>query len=292
MVVHDLKNPIGIILNVNKIPGYPDKEKIIHQAGHQINNLAMNMLDVHKMEENALKPEIAEFWLNNVLNSLKVHIEQKGLVIHNKIHENYRVNADAHLVERVLANLMINAIKFSLPNQSVQIYCIEKDQNTIEIHIKDNGPGIAANKTHEIFKRYNQVEKRALGYSGSTGIGLTFCKLAIEAHHEQIGVTSELNKGADFFFTLTYKFNQNAGLKARAEKEIKAFNLSVINKKLLEPYLHEINELGIYQVSKTRKIIKQIPKTNSETKRYCEILDASILNCNDRVFENMLNLIL
>lgn len=295
MVIHDLKNPIGIILNVNRITDYPNKKKVIHQAVDQMNMLVMNLLDVHKMEESAVKLDLTDFWLNDLLEkvvgSLAIHLEQKSLTINNEIHANYLIHADASIIERVVLNLLTNAIKFSPVSDTISLYVTESIPNKIIFHVKDHGTGIAADKTQEVFKRYNQIEKRALGYSGSTGIGLTFCKLAIETHHEQIGLTSEQNKGADFYFSLTYKTKKSQNVSKPKVKPEGNFKLSDANKKQLQPYAYKLEELGLHQVTKARNVIKQIPKENTEIKRLCELLDASILDCNSRVFENLINLI-
>ncbi len=66
----------------------------------------------------------------------------------------------------------------------------------------DSGPGIPPEYLERIFEKFNQVENRISGKYHSTGIGLSFCKMAVEAHGGVIGVESELGQGSTFWFTL------------------------------------------------------------------------------------------
>ncbi len=68
--------------------------------------------------------------------------------------------------------------------------------------ITDQGPGIPADYRERIFDKYGQVESRQTGRKYSTGLGLTFCKMAVEAHGGSIGVESEEGKGSTFWITL------------------------------------------------------------------------------------------
>jgi signal transduction histidine kinase len=100
----------------------------------------------------------------------------------------------------VVVNLVNNAVKYA--PDSLRIYLIiDKEEEMIKISVKDSGPGIAAEKLPHLFERYYQVD--AAGYQNSgLGLGLYICSEIVKKHGGKIGVTSELGKGATFYFTL------------------------------------------------------------------------------------------
>ena len=112
---------------------------------------------------------------------------------------NFRCDRD--LIRRVNLNLLMNAIKFSPANGEVGIDLNNTDE-AVKITVKDNGPGIPAEFHKKIFSKFGQAEIRQQGQLYSTGLGLTFCKLAVATHGGSIGVESEVGKGSTFWFTL------------------------------------------------------------------------------------------
>ena len=106
---------------------------------------------------------------------------------------------DADIIRRVLANLIGNAIKFTSPDGVVRVVACTVD-SVARVEVSDNGPGIAPELHATIFEKFGQVrdDRAHLG----TGLGLTFCKMAVEAHGGAIGVTSTPGAGSTFWFTL------------------------------------------------------------------------------------------
>jgi signal transduction histidine kinase len=114
------------------------------------------------------------------------------------------VNCDANLVTRVIANLVGNAIKFTPEGGKVAI-SVEKQGEGAKLCVADAGYGIPPEYHAKIFEKFEQLETRQKKAMHSTGLGLTFCKLAVEAHGGEIGVESEVDKGSTFWFTLPAK---------------------------------------------------------------------------------------
>ena len=110
-----------------------------------------------------------------------------------------RVLCDPGLTTRVLANLLGNALKF-IPNPGRVLIQLEQDEAEAWIAISDNGPGIPAEEHELIFDKFGQAaggRKR-----GGSGLGLAFCKLAVEAQNGRIGLASSPGMGSTFWFTL------------------------------------------------------------------------------------------
>jgi signal transduction histidine kinase len=108
------------------------------------------------------------------------------------------------LVNRVLYNLVGNALKFT-PNDGWVRCGISFNSETICFSIADNGYGIPAEHRHKVFEKYGQAGTRSDQRKYSTGLGLAFCKMAVEAHGGRIGLESEVDKGSTFWFSLPVK---------------------------------------------------------------------------------------
>ena len=108
---------------------------------------------------------------------------------------------DRELIQRVLINLGANAIKFTPDDGSVTIRIRPADHHT-EFSVADTGPGVPVADQSTIFEKFGQVAAHQDRKVYSTGLGLTFCKLAVESHGGVIGLESEEGKGSRFWFRL------------------------------------------------------------------------------------------
>ncbi len=111
------------------------------------------------------------------------------------------VTADKGLLHRVLVNLINNAVKYA-PGGSEVVVSVTGSGEAVRVEVTDTGRGIAPEDHQKIFEKFGQVAGDQGGAKHSCGLGLTFCKLAVEAHSGQIGVNSEVGKGSTFWFTL------------------------------------------------------------------------------------------
>jgi two-component system sensor histidine kinase/response regulator len=105
---------------------------------------------------------------------------------------------DPKLIERVLDNLLSNAIKFTPDGGAIRV-TIAAENDCAKVSISDSGPGVPAEYHARIFEKFGQVEGRQDRHS--TGLGLSFCKLAVEAQGGRIGVENTNERGTVFWFT-------------------------------------------------------------------------------------------
>jgi signal transduction histidine kinase len=112
------------------------------------------------------------------------------------------ITCDRQLIKRVMGNLISNALKFTGEETGEISISVKKSSGMVRVSVADNGYGISPEYLDKIFDKFAQVQIRKEHKRNSTGLGLTFCKLAVEAHGGEIGVSSELNKGSEFWFTL------------------------------------------------------------------------------------------
>lgn len=218
MIVHDLKNPLGLVIGYAKMA----EEQFAHEspnlatlkmyfasienAGNSMLNLTMNLLDVYRFESGAPKLKFMSMTMDEIVNSLleKVSygLSKKKLEIVKEYEKDHKISVDRDLIVRVLVNLMTNAIKFTPSAKKIYISSrINGDMTTISL--RDEGAGIPADRLEQLFKRFSQVQAvdDAQGIK-STGIGLTFVKYAIEAHRGRVWVESVEGNGSTFGFDI------------------------------------------------------------------------------------------
>lgn len=196
-LVHDLKNPVnGLDLHAQLLQrdktlseSAKNSVRAIRQEAARLAQLISNMLDISKGEAGELTVRKAECALrelvSSVLSEFGVRAEGKQLTLMPRV-ETDRVMADPALLRRVLENLLDNAIRHA-PAESVVSLVARKLDDVVELRIADHGSGIPAPLRELVFDRFVQAsgeDDRQSGY----GLGLAFCKLAVQAHGGTIAV--------------------------------------------------------------------------------------------------------
>jgi signal transduction histidine kinase len=119
------------------------------------------------------------------------------------------LQADGEKLLRTLVNLLSNAIKFTPASGSITLstrFVPRPDRrDSVVFACQDTGEGIPEEAFERIFEKFGQVESRKSGRMKSTGLGLTFCKMAVDAHSGRIWVQSVLGQGSTFFFAIPTK---------------------------------------------------------------------------------------
>ncbi len=207
MIVHDLKNPLNAILNIIQIKDLHNKDEIIEHAGKEMLHLIMNLLDLNKAEEIGLKPKWQSCLFSEIIKSVTVDLQLSLSVnkveITQKDHNDYVLNCDIDLIKRVCINLLTNAIRYAPLKSKVIIHTSKistENKKMLKVEITNYGPVIEKDKTEKIFERYYHDTQKETSVK-STGLGLPFCKIAVEAHGGEIGVTST-EKETSFYFTI------------------------------------------------------------------------------------------
>jgi two-component system sensor histidine kinase/response regulator len=214
MVVHDLRNPLTGISGFLDLALALEKETLTEdgleylQTAKRSTTAVIDMvsavLDVSKMEAGEMKLHLVECDLVRIAADLMSGMEslkEAREMILDAPAAPVTVVADKDLILRVIQNLLGNALKFTPSDGWIRLG-IEPDENRICVRVRDNGPGVPPEYQERIFEKFGQVEARANRQKHSTGLGLTFCKLAVEAHGGSVGVESEVDKGSTFWFVL------------------------------------------------------------------------------------------
>ncbi|HEY8380400.1 MAG TPA: response regulator [Nannocystis sp.] len=204
-VVHDLKNPVGamslsaeLILRDKQIgPAAREAARQIQSVAQGLLRLIHNLLDLSRSEEGKLVVNRAETDLGALIAEVLTEMEVRATAAEVALRvrgEAPPLPLDGDLIRRTLANLIDNAIRHA-PAESEVWVDLRPGERSIEIRVADAGPGVPPALRERIFERFVQLEAGAHGSRGGRGLGLAFCKLAVEAHGGRIWV-EDSNPGA------------------------------------------------------------------------------------------------
>ncbi len=240
MLVHDLRTPLTTILGplemlqTGQFGQLDDTQREIiamsTRSGYRLLGLVNELLDVSKMEGGEMTLRRALVDLPPVVDAALEQVARLNQSDAADVQCDLPpdlppVQADEDLLCRVLINLVGNALKFTSANGIVHLSAERcevgperlmpaPEGSTAEgsnpnepraamiINVRDTGEGIPPEDQERIFEKFGQVESRKAGHKMSTGLGLAFCRLAVEAHGGRIWVESTLSEGSNFRFTL------------------------------------------------------------------------------------------
>ena len=215
LIVHDLRNPLNIMINVLELLDVTlpqevreDNQQLL-EAGRSANNrmrrLVDTLLDTSRLEsgEARLDPKetnIAQL-IQTAITALALSSIRKDIHFLTDIQDNLpTVMLDTERIERVVCNLLDNAVKYTL--RGAITIAAKLEGNRIKVSVNDMGPGISPAERERIFARFTQVEGEETRRRGF-GLGLRFCYLAVQAHGGEIWVeTGDNDIGSKFVFAL------------------------------------------------------------------------------------------
>jgi two-component system, sensor histidine kinase and response regulator len=212
MIVHDLRSPLTGLrayLDLLRLAANGNAEVVEYAAEAQktavrLTEMISQVLEVSRMEAGQMPVSLQETDLSEVLPravailgpppseiTLEYQIPEKPVTIH----------CDPELIGRVVVNLVGNAFKFTPPKGHVSVG-LASEPDRVRITVTDNGPGIPPDLRGKVFEKFGQAPLGQASGSRSTGLGLTFCKLAVEAHGGRIGLEGPKDGGARFWIEL------------------------------------------------------------------------------------------
>ncbi|OGV74714.1 MAG: hypothetical protein A3K19_32915 [Lentisphaerae bacterium RIFOXYB12_FULL_65_16] len=214
MVVHDMRSPLMSIrgfleilqMDLQATLSADDAEmfQVAVDASVKLTDMVSAVLDVSRIEagQMPIKPKACE--LNDVVGEA---LRGLGGITHQR-HVVWEpppapvpTYCDAEVTGRIVANLVVNAVKFTPKDGTITITAAAAG-GRVRVTVADTGPGIPPEYREKIFDKFGQVETRLTSTKYSTGLGLAFCKLAAEAQGGRIGVDSEVGQGSAFWFEL------------------------------------------------------------------------------------------
>ena len=212
MVVHDMRAPltgamgyVGILqMDPGKGPPIPVQEMLEQTEAclHNLNDMMNTLLDVSRLESGEMPLDIQNCDLERACRKAVKNMgaipEQKAIRVKHA-DPAVVVQGDPEIIRRTVQNLLSNAVRFS-PNGGEVVVSLESSSGAGWVHVRDHGPGVPPEFRDKIFEKFGQVEGRRHGEVHTVGLGLAFCKLAVEAHGGSISVDNSEGGGSVFSF--------------------------------------------------------------------------------------------
>ncbi len=221
LIIHDLRNPlfmISVSLNMLEITlsedALADNREVLDSANsacRRMQYLIESLLDIARLENGQVQLRLSIIKLQNVIDNIAdkmaLSLKTADVVLRTAVPDNLpSILADEERIDRVITNLLDNAIKYTPKEGEITVTAALHDDRVM-ICVSDTGPGIPPEDRERIFERFAQGSRRDNKKRGF-GLGLAYCRLAVEAHGGRIWVEpGENSVGSCFYFTLPTKPN-------------------------------------------------------------------------------------
>jgi signal transduction histidine kinase len=220
VVAHDLKSPLNNITglaNLIRINGKLTEEQLhylnlLDQVSIESKNLVSNLLDLNKLELGLFEQHIEDFevkdTIDKIIHNYEKSASEKNIALKKSCPGNISIRNNREFIERILDNLVSNAIKFSPNNKVVFISC-DYNYQFLVLSVKDEGPGISKKEQQDLFKKFIKLSPRPTGGESSTGLGLAIVKLLVDKLEGEIEVLSKEKKGTEIRIKFPASFSSD-----------------------------------------------------------------------------------
>jgi signal transduction histidine kinase len=212
MIVHDMRSPLTALLLSLKLLKGPaealgdDSREDLEaaaQSAQVLSRMANDLLDVSRLEQGKMPIHQAECDLtrmaHDVCAALRALDRERPFDVESA--DGVRVTCDGGLVRRVMENLVGNAVAHTPAGSGIRV-CLSTGDRRVRMEVHDEGAGVPPEARPKIFEKFGAIEVRQERTYHSVGLGLAFCKLAIEAQGGTIGVSAGAARGSTFWFEL------------------------------------------------------------------------------------------
>ena len=211
-ISHDLRTPLTALvgfadaLTLKQLPPNQQEDMLnaIRESAVRMHALVNNLLDMAKIESGEIRLKKDWYTLEEIVGSAVRSVEP--ILSNHRVktslpHDLPLIECDAVLIERVLANLLENATKYTPPQSSIEITAYTQPDHSLAVSIIDNGSGIPAGQEHVLFEKFTRGEVESS--TNGVGLGLAICKAIVEAHGGSIAAqNNSQGNGASFTFSL------------------------------------------------------------------------------------------
>jgi signal transduction histidine kinase len=217
MIIHDLRNPLGVIktgldllARVRVVESDSEYSahviQTIEKSTTRMQRLVDTLLDITRLEKGAMALSMGPMDLGALVEDTVADLsplaEVGNVTLNSRLAEEFLLAlADQDVVERVLVNLIDNALQFTPPDGQVWVEARAEEEN-VRVDVVDTGAGVPPEERTRVFEKFTRGRGKR-GSQGGAGLGLTFCQMAVEAHGGRIWIEDgPAGKGSRFIFTL------------------------------------------------------------------------------------------
>jgi len=298
-LVHDLKNALNAIVNfdVRSDPEY--RISVVRQSGKRMLTLVHNLLDIGKFENNRMEMVLEDLSVRELTGSairdLAIQAGSKQITILNNPEQDFVIRCDSGITERILVNLLDNAIRYSPAGARAEVSA-EAAGNRVRITVRDHGEGIPDDFKPFIFEKYAVASHQPDRSHRSYGLGLAFCKMAVEAQGGEIGIESAPGRGTSVWFTLPLvSVNDNRETETFTDGDISDDDiprLTAAERDILLPVCAGLRNLTIHQISDIRDLLHRLENADHPgIQRWKKAVELAVYNCNPTEYQHQIDLI-
>ena len=215
-VSHDLRTPLSsmhgyvetLLLKNDRLSEEERRNylEITRKHSLHLRRLIADLFELSKLEAVGVEPALEHFSLSELMHDVNQEFEleasNRGITIDvDTAHESCMVHADIGLIQRVLENLIRNALKYTPAGGSIKI-SLDCKPDRVAVAVADTGCGIEEAELEHIFDRFYRSSRSGEHHSDSTGLGLAIVKRILDLHGSRITVTSQMNQGTRFEFDI------------------------------------------------------------------------------------------
>ena len=218
IIVHDLRNPLfGVIgfldVMADSVSG---KEEIQHlemarNSAYRLNELIDSLLDVHSLEKHSDDVELKKVRVDDILTDCLENFSEparkKGIVVDSNL-VSLEVESYPSYLLRIVENLVSNAIKFSPKNSRIRVHAGQKDRDSWQLTVSDEGPGFSDADRKKMFSMFGRLSAKPTGGEASTGLGLYTVNMLVHRLRGRISLESTEGKGSTFIVELPNRKNE------------------------------------------------------------------------------------
>jgi two-component system, OmpR family, sensor histidine kinase KdpD len=211
-ISHDLRTPLAAILGASstlltageRVEAHEQRELLqsVHDEAERMSGIVTNVLDMARLQAGAVRLNLQWYPMEEVVGGVLTKMSPR--LVHHPVHVTLQpglplVQLDATLIERLLANLLENAVKYTPHGTPLEI-AAEAGESEITVSVSDRGPGIPAGEEERVFEKFYRVAEES-AQSGA-GLGLAICRAIVTAHGGTINARNQPGGGAIFSFSL------------------------------------------------------------------------------------------
>jgi signal transduction histidine kinase len=215
LVTHDLKTPVARIQGLAEVLLSKAAERLVPrdiqslhhiiQSTDELNRFITSILELAKIESAELRPRLESKDLNQLVeravDTFKAPARARSCRLETELEPLFPIRLDPSLIQKVIHNLIDNAIKYSPTGSTIRITTREVE-GVVEFAISDRGVGLTREEQEQLFQKFYRAKNSATSEVGGSGLGLYLCRYFIEAHQGSIEVSSSPGEGSIFKFVL------------------------------------------------------------------------------------------
>jgi PAS domain S-box-containing protein len=244
-ISHELKTPLNIILGSIQLilqnekelrhSFYTEKQKkllyITRQNAYRLVRLVNNLIDISKSDSRYLRLNMRNFNIVSIVEDItlsvcEIYKMNDIRIVFDTNTEEKIMAVDCDKIERIMLNLLSNAMKFT-DKEGVVFVNLTDMGEYIQVSVKDTGIGIPEAKINNIFNRFEQVDKTFTRKREGSGIGLALVKSLVELHGGSISVNSKINEGSEFIVNLPVTIAENEEICTESTFDSKVDKISI-----------------------------------------------------------------